>query len=366
MARINLGLLVLVFVVGGLAGCKPQMQADLSPDGRTVALTDDRGLVLRDVAGKQPDTLIRLDEARSPQFSPDGKWIVIEHSEFAVLVERVSGKLVKLPLISPPFAWKPDSSELVGVRDNTALVVHIPSRTVVRSYKLLEKPQFAVWLGDGRDMAFSSIHKLMSIHDGALSSRTTDRFISVLGVDRSRRKVVWAESLGQPVNPFMVNLDSVRRRTIGFPRSEFLIKESALSFKEEPTQIGKATLADSLGSKGRLSVPASISISPDGSHLAFLGIVDSSEPGLMEKYADLGGFNQDGLSAAANRRLRQMEKQMRFQTVCTTLEIGVPAKPPTKLMTRPNVSLNSASSWSEDGQTLAIVFGDEVITKKVP
>ena len=71
------GLIVLSFAVGCLVGCSPVPQSNLSPDGKTVALTNNDGLVLHDTTGSKADVKIKLDQATSPVFSPDSKYLAV-------------------------------------------------------------------------------------------------------------------------------------------------------------------------------------------------------------------------------------------------------------------------------------------------
>jgi hypothetical protein len=232
-------------------------------------------------------------------------------------------------------------------------VIHIPSLSVVRAYQLPEEPKYAVWVGNGRDLAFASAHKIISIQHGDLSSKSVEGNVCVFGVDRSRQSVLWAET---------------RSTTLpnNVPDAQILIKECPMDLIGTPTVFGNATVAEALGAEGRFTWPTSLSVSPDGSRIAFVGVVDASQPGLMSRYAELGGFNQGSVSKSLRSRLREMEKQMRFESVCTTLSLRGTAIRPTKLITRSAFNLYSASTWSEDGQTLAVVLDNEVLTRKVP
>jgi hypothetical protein len=59
---------------------------DISPDGKFLAFVDSRGLVVQDL-GSGAQTVI-AESARTPRFSPNGKWLAYSANSGGIQVER--------------------------------------------------------------------------------------------------------------------------------------------------------------------------------------------------------------------------------------------------------------------------------------
>jgi WD40 repeat protein len=100
-----------------------------SPDGRTLALTDSRGVALWEVASGQPRGRLSGGQcaARSLAFSPNGRFLAAGGDETAIRLwdltaERPAGQL-NLPGMSVgPLAFSPGGRRLAAAVENTAIV----------------------------------------------------------------------------------------------------------------------------------------------------------------------------------------------------------------------------------------------------
>ncbi len=147
MARLNpvpglLGLSIVVCVVG----CMSLPQADFSRDGRTVVVTGGDGIVFHDAAAKRPDVTVKLDDAGSPAFSPDGSLVAVQQNisekpqavpansmpvfakppvqSLRTLIVGRDGRIkFRVSNLGGPYAWRPDGTELLGCDGDIAKVV---------------------------------------------------------------------------------------------------------------------------------------------------------------------------------------------------------------------------------------------------
>lgn len=340
------GLIVLAFAVGCLVGCAPGPQASLSPDGKTVALTNHDGLVLHDTTGNRSDVKIKLDQPTSLVFSPDSKYLAVCLPKSTLLIDRTTQKRVVLPDIAPPYAWKPDGTELVGFRKFDATVVHIPSRSVVRSYRLPQIVEHAAWVGSGRDMVFSGKDSLYLVQAGRVLKHSTHGDVGALVVDAARNRILWAE----------VTAEKREKKT---PLIHSTIKQIASDFSGEGTLLDSATFDKLVASSGRAFAAGGLELSQDGTRLAVTFYIDSSRPGLMEKYAALGGFEEREVSKETRKRLNALAKDMKFRTKCVAANLSDPSSKPSELFASDHSNIY-LTPWSEDGHSIAVVDGEKV------
>ena len=352
MARLNLGLIVLVLVAGNVAGCKPAIEADLSPDGKTAAITRDRALVFHDTTGLVSDRLVSLKGPESPIFSPDGKWVVVAVGKKTYLVEESTGYLSSIPPISPPFTWKPDGTELCGIRKNQAVVVHIASREICRQYTLPDEPQHAIWLGTGRDLAFSSNHKLMSIFGGKVQSQEVDGAIMSIaqngGRDSLRYSIAYERLLAK-----------------GMPGSEIQIREVSADLTSPTKLLWKARDPACLGVENRFCLMSQSELSPNGRYVINDGGVDQSKPGLLQKYADLGGFDQRKIDKKKRELFKKMEMQMRFAFVASVADLNDANPHANHLFFEKSDHSIECLFWSKDSQKVGLLIDDKLILKPI-
>ena len=340
------GLITLAIIAGCLAGCAPGPQANLSPDGKTVALTNNDGIIIHDTTGNRPEVNIKLDQATSPLFSPDSKYLAVCLPKSTLLIDRATHDRITLPAIAPPYAWKPDGTELVGFRTLNATVVHIQSRSVVRSYRLPQIVDHAAWFGSGRDMVFGGRGKLYMVKNGKVLTHQTQGDTGALAVDASRKRVLWAEVTAEKPSKKVPQLHS-------------MIKQIGIDFKSESLVLGSNALDKLMSSAGRAFAPGALELSPDGNRLAVTFFVDASRPGLMEKYAELGGFEERPVTSETRKRLNAMAREMRLRTECITTKLDDTGSKPSKLYASADSNIQ-ITSWSQDGNSIAVVEGSKV------
>jgi len=372
-----MGRLNLVPVIPGLVlficatGCSRQV--DLSPDGKTLAVTDGNGVVLRDATRSRPDVKIDIPSAGSPRFSPDSSLIAIDQTYHyegftaqsaskptpapkskppqttsqTVVADR-SGKIkFRVKGVSGPYAWRPDGTELIGVSGKDAAVIHVKSHEIVRRYRISERPSEFLWLGNSRNIAIASLKKLTIIKDGVSKSIALAPSISTIGYDAFRNRIIWTEGV------------EVAKHN-GYPTYEVTVRAADLDFQHPVTLLEKTRADDILDSKGRYVIPTSICLSPDGNRLAVAGIVDASKPGLMEKYATLGGFDQNSLSTARRVQLKAIEKKFVLNSVCAVTELNDKHPVATRKFERNGLDLNLQAFWTDEGSRLSVLMNDKV------
>lgn len=360
MAQWKLGLGILALMVGCLTGCKPPVEANLSPDGKTVAFTNDDGLNLRDVSGRSPDKVIRLENAGSPLFSPDSSQIAIRVGPKACLLDLTTWRWRALPPISPPFAWNRSGTELIGLKGQTASVVYVKTGTVVRNYPLPITPLFAISVGDDRDLAFADGSSIVTVHRGVVRSRKVQGRVCMLGLDKTSQSPIWGEGDMGP-------LQRSPGPSHAIPHDSVIVRTCSIDLASEAMTIATVDVSAALGAPGRFAEPSSIAVSPDGSRLALVGFVDASDPGLMERFAALGGFDHHKQGSSTEAKLNALSKKMRFRTVCSVLPVSGSRMAPRIVKSKEQFFvLRSSICWSADGNTLGTVFDDDVATSTVP
>jgi len=361
MLRLNPGPLVFVLFFCAL-GCNREV--DLSPDGKTVVITTGSDITFKDVNGKKLGATIKADGVSSPRFSPDGKMIVVEQQDNppgqgrrkaayvmppirTLFVAKNGPILFSIPGIGGPYAWKPDGTEVVGTDRNSAVVMHVGSRQIVRRYALPAEPTTITWCGDGRDLAIGGESNLMVVHGGAVKSRAISGPVKELSFDSVGGKLVWLESRSNSTTDTSPEVAiSVHSIDLGLTTPVEVIRETS------GTEL--------MGSKGRQAMPISTTISPDGTQLAIAGIVDASPPGVMDRFLRLQKLQQHTPSNATQIALKKLEKQIVLNATCTTTAL-LPGPHPTKLRYSQNAyTLDVTSHWTGPGHDLCVVVDDKV------
>ena len=105
-------------------------------------------------------------------------------------------------------------------------------------------------------------------------------------------------------------------------------------------------------------MPTSFAFTGDGSQVAIAGIADDSRPGLIGRYAALGGFGGESTSEH-KKQLKELERQLKFQVVCATLSIepGATAK---KIFCMESFDFSATAHWINEGKTLAVMVEGKV------
>jgi hypothetical protein len=337
----------------------------MSLDGQTVAITTPAGLRLYDTSGATRDYRIKLKDANSPSFSPDGKWVLVGAGKESILIDRMTGHRSTLAGIEPPFAWRPNGTEVVGNGKAGATVVYLRARSVVRSYPIGENFGWAAWIGDGRDLVLGGMHSLIRVHNGNITRHTVEGDLMSLAVDSVHSRILWAAMLD----------DGDRRKP---PHVQVELRETDFDFKAVQTLISRASFNKLFHPGGRDGFPWQIVISPDGEKLGLGLMVDASAPGLVAKFAALGGFEIRMYPAEPDeKKLEELGKRIRVRTELLSVSIRDRSKAPDILYSKvTHVSKNRhpgnalevqafLSAWSQDSKSIAVVDGDKVLIRHV-
>ncbi len=286
-----------VFAVGlCLVGCGPLRGASLGSDARIVAYNEANSLVIHSLVDRRADRRIPIKEAGPPSCSPDGKWIVVPAPKSTLLLDRDGSAVGILPRVDPPIAWNPNSSEFVGCRNRSAVVVHIASRKIVRSYPLPIKPLEAIWLGEGRSMAFCSSDTLATVEDGRVHSLNIHAKEIHLAVNEKERRLIWVAigpNLDFPDLEDETGQSHLQVQIMPFPYSP----EKATSLPLNPLFVNwarydltsgteiftEAYLNSGLVNERNLVFSWVPSISPDGNFVVQVQIFDHSPKGELFK-----------------------------------------------------------------------------------
>ena len=357
--RAWLGLVVLICATG----CSNE--ADLSPDGRTLAVTKGDSLELHDSAGKRPVVHIDIEDVGSPKYSPDGKWLLVDQgSQRSETVENGQHRVIPkqtvvfsseglkefaLPKVLGPFAWRPDGTEFVGIDEKNACVVHVRSKQVVRTYSLPERPTRAIWLG-GRDLAFGSGQWLTIIRNGSPKSIKVEHPTDTVGFDAKRNRVLWIE----------VKTDTGKDQ---LPLNEVFLKAVDLADLKVKviTKLSGPTILDCAG---HIGLPESFAFSADASKLVIAGISDNSPTGVLSRFSELGGFgDKNGKTKSQLAELRELKNQLKLCAVCATTSLIDDHIVPEKKFSKDlgsNPELDVSPFWVQDSGDLVVRIGDKV------
>lgn len=363
--KCKLALVAWVLVVACLVGCERPPEAVISPDGQTVTITTPAGLRLHDTSGATNDFRMKLKDANSPSVSPDGKWVLVGAGKESLLIDRMTGHRSTLAGLEPPFAWRPDGTEVVGNGNSGATVVYVHARSVVRTYPIGENFGWAVWMGAGRDLVLGGMHSLIRIHDGMVTRYPVKGDLMSLAVDSVHGRILWAAILD----------DGDRRKP---PHVQVELKAIDFEFQQEETLMSRSSFNKLFHPDGLDGFPWQIVISPDGEKLGLGLMVDASEPGLVAKYAALGGFDLRMYpQEAIEKKLESLGERIRVRT--ELLSISIRDRGVSPMMLYSNVTQVSKnrhpgnvlevqaflSSWSQDSKSIAVVDGDKVLIRHV-
>ena len=96
--------------------------------------------------------------------------------------------------------------------------------------------------------------------------------------------------------------------------------------------------------------------------LAVAGIVDASKPGVMDRYFALGGFHENDLTKAAQKRLEAISSQLKFQTNCATIPLTAGPHESLRRFAIDGLDLDARAFWLKDSHKLAVLVADKVYT----
>ena len=354
-----------------LVGCGPTRGASLSPDAQVIAYNNNDTVVIHSFVDRRADRRIQIREAEAPSYSPDGNWLVVPAEKKTFLMNRDGEQVGLLPKISPPIAWNPDSSEFVGRRGSTAVVVHIRSRSVVRTYDLPIEPTSAVWMGPGRNMAFCSDDALATVVGGRVFHKKLRAANVSLGFDTQQGRLKWVETAALPS---LKNLLS----KLKLPTVDPVTVNSCT-----PELTDVRVLRDSVGSevipnaKPNLAFVTVESVSPNGRYVALSLIFDESPHGILHRYRYLHLLQEDGVLVGhaqeqerIKREIKDLEMRLRFRIEFVVKDVDANSSPFKVIFdskVEPAIILFKwpVLAWAQDSSCVAIVSATGETRQKV-
>ncbi|AIE85216.1 PD40 domain-containing protein [Fimbriimonas ginsengisoli] len=335
----------------GMTGCR-SYQADVSPDGRSVAVVTDKGVTIGPADGGK-SRLVLKGAYDSPRYSPNGRFVAVHATKSkTVLIDPRTGQSTTLSTaLEPPYAWRPDSSELLGWRaPGRASVLNVGKRIVVRGMDI-PRPLDLVWFDDG-SLALKYSGSVAYWHGGATKTIPT-QLASVSALTGNSRSLVWMETT-EGGGSDLPHEKSILR--------SYDLKTGAISTLRETPDI-----ANLLGGK-RYFCPTAFSISPDGDRLAFAGFEDLSPPGILDQ---LLAVQRSRVSDPKNRALKEKENsflsqvRMRVVTATTSIRNGgfvevahSPTMGSSKKRLEPQWDWGCPNDirWARNGQSISVAY----------
>jgi hypothetical protein len=332
------------------AGCGPAIEADLSPNGKLLVQTGPKGLTIRDTAGGGAQPLL-AGSFSEPRFSPDGRTVVVERNlgkrNETLLVDVATHRETRLPgTLRPPFAWRPDGTELVGWDGKVGRVYHLPSRSLVRKVVAPAPPTHARWLPGGRDLAVAAVRSVAVLHDGAITQIPTQAVVATLGYDSARDRVLWTELREADEDQIEMRVLAVAR-TGGTPTT--LLEE------RNPARL--------IGAPGAYSYPILATVSPEGNRLALVALVEPKGSTEWEEFHAMAQrLRKNPKNKALAAALAKKSAKLRYDLLVATADLD--GKAPATLARRENIEgladFPQDLVWSADGDRLAVVYRDAV------
>jgi len=311
MTRFNPGLLVLALVVGVAAGCSV-LDGTVTPDGRYYLSTRSGDLTVHPLEGKENDRHIELfskpevvhglqvTEAKSPSYSPDGKWILVAEHQHASLIETTTFKKVAYPSIINCFAWRPDGNQFLGSMGRQVTVYDTLTRRKVRSFLLRHEPTGADWVGDDL-LAFyyQESHKPESPHRLKPGNKQSDResgghpHTVIVLVDHGKRTEVRDPSidmvLGYIRSKSTIVFATARdgRESDPFAGIDLALMGLNVHSRTISTMLPMRNWSTLYASDRRLVEQGDFAISTRSSRVAAIGWVDSGPPSTYRMLVDV-------------------------------------------------------------------------------
>lgn len=356
MNRKSIGLGAVLLLSVGLTGCRASYDADLSPDGTTVAQMTSQGLTLRSLDPQVQDRFLNGKALSGPRFSPDGKTLVANDNQTGrlILVDAKSGKSKDYAVkLAPPFAWRPDGTEVIGwASEKRADVFHVKTGQVVRSYAL-ERPDSLKWLPQGRDLALAYHDRVALLRNGKATTVPAELArVGTVGADAGH--VVWVEHEGIEAR------DEI-------PTGRMIVRQMDLRDLHVSTVRDIADMAKLVKGEEVL-LPGAVSLSPDGERVALSAIVVKNPRDVWDDYLSLLKKRPKGLTQADRETMKRIEKRLRFEGVAVLLPFsGGEATVVAKIDNFKQIyDLPTGFEWSTDGSKLALVFNDRTKVVDVP
>jgi len=359
-----LGLLALVLTVCCLFGCSNPIRVAVSPDGKTVAVAEDRALIFHDLAHAKSNWKVRIKNPNDPKYSPNGKWVLVTEDQHNTKLINTSTRTAStFKQDNSGYAWRPDSGEFVVCRpDNVARVIDPVTREIRHKYRLPFAPTQATWLGQSEDIAFAAGSQIAFLIGGKVSLHSIKGEVRCLAFDRMHSRIVWVEAA--PVT----ESDSGSISIMAINRS----------LDHEETLVAKAKCDKFFGVDEDNAFSYFAALSPDESKVLLLGLVLSGPPDLLKEYQELGKGAEDKKSAIDKARIKQLEGLIKAQVEAVVLNLGNPSAKPQIIHSTQPVPLSRYkdpksldgltfdAAWMPNGKAVAIVGkGDDITVRAI-
>jgi len=270
----------------------------------------------------------------------------------SVLLDLKTLRTANLPtVLSAPYAWNSEGTELLGWRDGKGYVVHARSGEVVRTLTLKSAPNHAVWLSKGhRDLLLATDRDVSLVRGGRVRTiAKASEQIAAIGYDAPRDRAIYAEALDVP-----------KGRRDEIPNVHLRVGAVPLEGGPAETLIADLSAKEVLG-EGRYALPVQLSVSPDGQRIAIAGLVEASAPGVFQRYVALNDrVSKKPGDARLREELRRVERSLKFDSVVATVDFNglghsVVAR---RADVRGFPEYPGEIVWSSDGMRLGVSYED--------
>jgi len=238
-----------------LSGC---VGLDFSPDGKSVAITTPRGVVIIPVEGGPGELIPESKENMMPLWSPDSKRVLFTgqagEKTNAFLYETSTRRSRKIGTDwTAPYAWREDGKRFAAVQKhdkNSAEIVwyDLAEGGVAQAVPVKPDPTFMIWLPDTDDLAFMGVESELTdvylVEGGELKRITRTGDVIGFALSASRKELLWARR-GKNLKHQLLSIyryDLAKRSVV---RMEFpmRIPLSNPDSRRAPTSIGFATFS---------------------------------------------------------------------------------------------------------------------------
>ena len=189
-------------IVLGTSGCGGM---DFSPDGKSVAISTPRGIVIMPVEGGTRELIPESRDSQGPLWSPDSKQILLTRQDSAktnvYLYDTATRRKRRIGSDwTAPYAWREDGKRFAAVQkheNNSAEIVwyDLAEAGVAQAIPVSPEPAFMLWLPDTDDLAFmggvSDKVDVYLVEGGEVKRITRTGDVIGFALSASRKELLW-------------------------------------------------------------------------------------------------------------------------------------------------------------------------------